>query len=400
MLLELVIALLLGVLAGTFTGLAPGIHINLISVLLMAYLAGLSNLFSLLALAIFIVSMSTTHTFLDFIPSVFLGAPDDDTFLSVLPGHQMLREGKGHEAVVLTLYGSALALPIILAFTPAFIYLIPLIFESIRFFFPYLLIFIGLYAVFREDNPGLAMIVFLLCGFLGLVSLNLPVEQPLLPLLSGLFGASSLILAINQKQNIPKQHFITLRKIKISRKEFSKAFFGSIISAPLCSFLPGVGSGHAAAIGSEIIGQTQKSFLILLGAINTIVMGLSFVAIFSIGRARTGSALAVKEILNAISLSDLYFMLLATILSGLISFFLGIWISRYFSANISRISYPDLSLLVVGILAVMVSVFSGWLGLIIFLTSTALGIFTILSGARRINMMGVLLIPTIIFYLI
>ena len=113
--LTLITALLLGVSAGTFTGLSPGIHINLVAAILLSLIP--SSLFlqsiPVLALAIFIASMSITHTFIDFIPSIFLGAPDEDTFLSILPGHQLLQEGKGYEAAILTLYGSLTALIII-----------------------------------------------------------------------------------------------------------------------------------------------------------------------------------------------------------------------------------------------------------------------------------------------
>ena len=82
MILALLVALLLGCLIGTFTGLTPGIHVNLIGVILLSLpLTKISPIYSL----IFLVSMSITHTFLDFIPSIFLGAPDEDTSLSILP---------------------------------------------------------------------------------------------------------------------------------------------------------------------------------------------------------------------------------------------------------------------------------------------------------------------------
>src|SRR3990167_5807040 len=105
MLIELIVALTLGLLSGTLTGLLPGIHINLVS----ASLVSLSALYFLniepIILVVFIVSMSITHTFVDFIPSIFLGAPDTDTELSVLPGHEMLKQGQGYKAVLITLYG-------------------------------------------------------------------------------------------------------------------------------------------------------------------------------------------------------------------------------------------------------------------------------------------------------
>ncbi len=53
-----------------------------------------------------VIGNAITHTFLDFIPSVFLGAPDDDTALSVLPGHRMVLAGRGYEAVKCSVIGS------------------------------------------------------------------------------------------------------------------------------------------------------------------------------------------------------------------------------------------------------------------------------------------------------
>lgn len=399
MLLEIVIAFFLGLIAGTITGLIPGIHTNLIAVFLISYISLLNNYFSLTGLLILITAMATTHTFMDFVPSIFLGAPEEDTFLSVLPGHQMLKKGMANEAVILTLYGSLLALAIILVFTPIFINIIPKIFELISKIFPFLLIFISLYLIFREKEIVISLTVFVLAGFLGLISLRLPLNQPLLPILTGLFGSSALIISMKQKPTFPKQKQLKIREVKVSKKELSKAILGAIISAPLCSFLPGVGAGHAAVIGSEIIEQTQKSFLILLGAINTIVIGLSFITLFSIERTRTGAALAVKEITGLLSKQDLTILITTLILTGMFSFFIALFISRNLSKAINKFDYQITSLFVLGFLTIMVSIMSGPLGIIVFLTSTSLGIYAILSGSRRINMMGVLLIPTIVFYL-
>ena len=107
---EIIIATIIGILFGIITGLIPGIHINLISIFVLSLSIQLLQIVSPVTLAVFIVAMSITHTFLDTIPSVFLGAPDESTILSVLPGHKYLLEGKGFEAIVLTLIGSILAL--------------------------------------------------------------------------------------------------------------------------------------------------------------------------------------------------------------------------------------------------------------------------------------------------
>ena len=103
MIIEIILASVIGILCGVFTGLMPGIHINLVASFLILSLNKFDFL-PALSLTAFIVSMSITHTFLDFIPAIFLGAPEEDTFLSILPGHELVQEGKGYVAVILTLY--------------------------------------------------------------------------------------------------------------------------------------------------------------------------------------------------------------------------------------------------------------------------------------------------------
>jgi putative membrane protein len=76
---------LLGCIIGTITGLIPGLHINTVSILLLEL-----NKNNASDLMVLIVSMSIVHTFVDFIPSIYFGAPEDDNFLSVLPGHKFL----------------------------------------------------------------------------------------------------------------------------------------------------------------------------------------------------------------------------------------------------------------------------------------------------------------------
>ncbi len=402
MIFQILLLAILGIAAGTFTGLFPGIHINLVSAILLASLPALPFLQTLpiISLAVFITSMSITHSFLDFIPSIYLGAPDEDNFLAILPGHQLLQRGLGHKAVVLTLYGSLIALLIILIFTPIFIFILPFISNSIKSILPYILIFASFYLILREKEFLISLTIFILAGFLGFASLNLPVKEPLLPLLTGLFGLSTLFISLKSKTSLPEQKIPNLKEISLPKKQLIKSSLAAAISAPLCSFLPGIGSGHAAVIGSEILPQEDnESFLFLVGAINTIVIALSFIALYSINKTRTGSAVAIKEILKTITLNHLIIILVTIFLSGIIAFFLGIFLSKVFAKNISRINYSLLSTIVIFLLLLVNIFLTNPLGLLVLATSTSLGIFTILSGSRRINLLGCLLIPTIIFYL-
>ncbi|MBS3071364.1 tripartite tricarboxylate transporter permease [Candidatus Pacearchaeota archaeon] len=397
MIIELIIALIIGVMAGTFTGLFPGIHINLVATLLIS--SSLISLVSPLTAVIFIVAMSITHTFLDFIPSIYLGAPQEDSFLSILPGHQLLKEGRGHEAVVLTLYGSIFALPVILIFTPIFVFILPMIYGLVALIMPFILIFISLFLIFREENIFSSFLVFALSGLLGLLTFNLPIKEPLMPLLTGLFGVSALFISIKNKSGMEKQKELSLKEIKLTKNEFGKACSAAIISSPFCSFLPGIGSGHAAVIGSELIEQNNKSFLFLVGSLNTIVMGLSFVTAYVIQKTRTGSATIIQEILTKITFQNLMVILLIIILSSLFAFFIGLYISKKASTVLNKISYRLLSIVTLVVLISLTLIFSNFLGLTVLITGASIGAFCILSNSRRINLMGCLLIPTIIYYL-
>ena len=403
MILEIILALAIGIACGTFTGLMPGIHINLIAAFLLSSLGYFSSI-PLISLAIFIVAMSITHVFIDFIPSIYLGAPDDENFLSILQGHKMLKQGKAHEAFVFTLYGGLTAIPIILIFTPVFIWFLPGLFAIIKSIMPFLLIFISLYLILREENTLNAVIVFFLAGFLGYLTFNLPIKQPLMPLLSGLFGLSSLFISLKQKPKINKQKIISLKEIKLPKKDLIKSTLSAAISSPLCSFLPGIGSGHAAVLASEISNKNEnknpKSFLFMLGIINTVVMSLSFVTAYAIQKTRTGSAVAVRTLLKQISFNNLLIILAVIIVACIAAFFLGIYLSKLTSRFINKINYTYLTIIIITIILMFNMVFSNFFGFIVLLIASCLGLFTILSNSRRINMMGSLILPSIAYYLL
>src|SRR3989344_2923083 len=134
--LYLLLAIVIGCIAGTITGITPGLHINLVSVMLLSVSPFLLSIQGVDAavLACFIIAMSITNTFADFISAVYLGAPSEDTAVSVLPGHRMLLEGRGYEAVKLTVVGSFLGLLSSIIFSPILIITIPYIYESVREF--------------------------------------------------------------------------------------------------------------------------------------------------------------------------------------------------------------------------------------------------------------------------
>ena len=100
-----------GAILGTFTGLIPGFHVNnvaLIAVSLTPIAVGLGLPLDLVAGMI--VSCGTVHTFLNYIPSALVGAPDDNMALALLPGHRMLVTGQAAQGVAYSARGSQMGM--------------------------------------------------------------------------------------------------------------------------------------------------------------------------------------------------------------------------------------------------------------------------------------------------
>ncbi len=389
--MQIILALLIGILAGTLTGLTPGIHINLIGALL------LSTIFlpiNPVYLIIFIISMSITHTFIDFIPSIILGCPDTDTELGILPGQKLLQNGKGYEAILLTTYGSLIAIFIIIIIAFPSLFLIKQTYPFLEKIIPYFLILISIILISTERKKLTALKIFLLTGFLGYSITFLEITQPLLPLLTGLFGSSIIIRSIKNKTKIPEQ-IITKPLIR-----FKKPLLASLLSAPLCSFLPGLGSGQAGLIGNLFTRNNPKEFLTLLGITNTLVMAFSIITLFAINKTRTGSAAFVGQLIPNLEIKHLILILFVVIISGIISFYLTLWLGKIVSLNVSRINYRVLAFITLGILVLVIVLVSGILGLGVFVISTLAGLYSLEHKVRRTNMMGALMVPSVLFYLV
>ncbi|MFH0831743.1 MAG: tripartite tricarboxylate transporter permease [archaeon] len=392
-----VLALMLGIIAGIFTGLVPGIHINFVALIISSSAGILLEHFSAIAIASFIIAMAVTHSFFDFIPSIFLSAPNSETALSVMPGHNLLLKGKGYAAARLALIGCYAGLIILILTAPLFLYIMPLVYDFIKRFMAVILIVSSLYLMVNEKNKILALFIFIISGVLGFASLNLNLNQPLFPLLTGLFGTSMIVTSISEKAKIPKQE---MQELRTEKGEIPKAVSAGLIASGLCSFLPGLGASQAAVIGSEICGKTsEKCFLFLLGIISTLVTGLNFVAIYAIGKPRSGVAIAAADILQSVSMQQLYLLLAVAVVSGGIALVISLHAAKIFAKNINRIDYAKISIALLLFLFVMCIIFSGWLGIIILVTATSLGIFAIKANVRKMHLMGCIMLPVILYFL-
>ncbi len=401
--LQILIAILAGVSAGIITGLIPGIHVNLISIVLISISGYLLGFTSPLILAVFVIAMSITHTFLDSIPSVFLGAPDADMALAVLPGHRLLMEGKGYEAVKLTVIGSLLSLIACVVLIPLMIPLAPLIYKLLQPYIGYILIAIVLYMILIEKKIKKifgSFIVFSLSGILGMIVLTMPnLKQPLFPLLSGLFGVSVLLISLNQKVLLPEQKIT--ETISISKKNKFKAISAAVFSGSLTGLFPGLGAAQAAVIAMQFVGNIgMYAFMVLIGGINTVNFLFSLVTFYTLQKARNGAIVAVMEIIKSISLTELIVLVAAALITGSIATYLALNLSKIFSRMINKVNYNMLIIGVISLIVLLVIILSSWTGLLILITSTSIGIIAPSLGVKRTHSMGCLLLPVILFFVL
>ncbi len=403
MFLQILIAILLGCLAGIITGLVPGIHVNLVSVILISLSAYLLNFTSTTIIATFIISMGITHTFLDAIPSIFLGAPDADMALAVLPGHRLLLNGQGYEAVKLTVIGSLISLITVIAILPIMIPLAPIIYNFLQPYIGYILLLIVIYMILIEKKKNKifwSFIVFLFSGILGMIVLTLPdIKQPLFPMLSGLFGISVLIISLNQKVSLPIQRTTEIIKVPIISK--IKAIFAAVFSGSLTGLFPGLGPAQAAVISLQFFRKIGSyAFLILVGGINTVNFLFSLITFYTLQKARSGAIVALMEIIKSISFAELIILLTSALIAGAIATYLALGFSKIFSNLINKVNYNMLIIMVISLIGVLVFIFSSWIGLLVLITSTAIGIIAPSLGVKRTHSMGCLLLPVILFFIL
>jgi len=362
----LIVSALLGFMLGIFTGLIPGIHVNNIAMLLVVFSPFFMSMgFSKLYIAVIILSNSIAHTFLDIIPSVFLGAPDADTSLAVLPGHRLLMEGRGPEAVRLSAIGSAGSVIVSLIIAPVLGFLFMNIYDTLNSHMGWILILIVILMIATEKGEIIegqaslahlkfkiyALILFLISGMLGLFAFNNEdLMQPviafgdasiLFPLLSGLFGASMLIISLMTQSSIPPQENTGFEfpKQKIVRGIITGSMAGAFVA-----WLPGVSSAIGTVIARLFITKgvgSSKEFIISISGANTANAIFSLIALFIIQKTRSGAMVAINKLIH-LDISVLLVLLMVVVYVSLLSYYVTIYLGDRIPKLLYRIDYSRL----------------------------------------------------------
>jgi Predicted membrane protein len=150
--------------------------------------------------------------------------------------------------------------------------------------------------------------------------------------------------------------------------------------------------------GIEDEDQAAREFLVSVSGVNTSCAVLSLVALLVIGRPRSGAAAAINELID-LDAGQVYMMIVIATAVAFISYISTVWLACIAGSLLSKIDYKNLSIIVLGALALIALIFTGTFGIFIFFISTLIGLIPHLAGIRKMHAMGVLMLPLIVYYL-
>ncbi|MFC1774802.1 tripartite tricarboxylate transporter permease [Nanoarchaeota archaeon] len=380
----LALAVIIGIICGTITGLTPGIHVNLITVFLL-YLYDKFQ-FDPLFFSVIILSMSITHTFLDCIPSLLFGVPEAS--MALLPQHQLLHEGKGYEAIKLTLIGSYFCLLLTMFCIPVLLVYFDL-FSYFSGYTTYILLAILGYSIVSSRKKLKDLIVTIVAGFLGFIILNSAIREPLFVLLTGFFGFSGLLLSISSEK-VPQQ--IISGRVPYEKDDFLSVILG-VFSSMIFTIIPGVGSAHAAFVVQQVFRNLSgKSYLIIVGGINTVNAIVALIYLYVHERARTGYVIAISNLID-LSFSSILVMIVIVIIVGSVAVFLTLVLGKFFVKVTNVIDTRVISVVILCFVLGLTIFLSGFIGLFAALLCCSTGVLAYVMKCRKSNLMACLIAP-------
>ena len=387
--------LLAGATLGAVSGLVPGLHANNFALLLAGIAPSIQA--DPLLVGVAILAAGVVHTFLDIVPALALGVPDAAMAVAALPGHRLVIAGRGREALRLSAVGSAvavaLAVPLAIPVTWAMVRAYP----TIRAHLPFVLAGVVAILLVTESSRRAAVaggLAFLASGVLGLVTLDLDPAAPLgsggmlVPLFTGLFGAPVLVEALGG-EGVPPQADarITMRPRSLGLTAGAGSFAGALVG-----YLPGVSAAIASVLALPAVptADADRGFIVSTSGANTANTVFSLFALVSLGTPRTGVMVALERVEVPFALPVL---LLATATAAVVGFTLVLLVGDAYLRIVGTADYTRVSVAVLAALVCLSGLFAGPVGIAVFLVSTLLGLIPPRLGARRVHLMGVLIVP-------
>jgi len=194
-------------------------------------------------------------------------------------------------------------------------------------------------------------------------------------------------------------------------RDMTQSVFGGLI----VGWMPGMTSGSAATLCSPRTNEADVNdvggavrFIWLYSSITASGAIFAVGALFTIERARSGSMDAAMSFLGNATLSRGIYSNISQIASIVLSMLVASIVSysalRWLSPSLSRLRHilcsRNLALASLAFVCSLSLILTGTRGSLLLMTATTLGLIPPLIGVRRIQLMGCLLVPIVITYLV
>ena len=408
---------LIGSAMGAFSGMVPGIHVNTLATMMLAAYGTMEVILAPfvpsgyvpIAICCCIVSAAITHSSVDYVPSVFTGAPDPDDVVSMLPGHRLLNDGHGMAAVRSAAIGSCIGscASILLAIPLQFLLMNGLgdYLDSITTFVLCAVIVMLLLNERDVRRMIVCMMVLLISGALGLacMDLDIPCEgivgggTLLFPMLSGLFGIPALLESLDKNDVVEQRDDIEFPVTPIPGIK-------GVLMGSLTGWFPGITATTGSIIGTMFSSvRRAEDFISMtasIGSASTIIM-LTTLSVS--GKGRSGAMMVVEDILGDSIIGMLnegfLILLLTAAIATFLAFHITIYCGRMMCDIVSRFDMSRINRVCLVLVVVLVASFTGPYGIMILIVSTIIGFIPIMFGVGRVYLTGCLLIPTLLTFL-
>ncbi|RAP47140.1 MAG: hypothetical protein BZ136_06670 [Methanosphaera sp. rholeuAM74] len=406
-----IIAIILGIICGIITGITPGLHVNTVGIIIFSLSEKITQHTNPLTLCTFFVTIAICHAMIEFIPSLLIGVPTEDTLLSIQPGHRLLFKGEGKKVIRLVSFGGYTSIILLTILFPMLYFILPPIYTLFKDYIAYLLIItmtiILYYSSRQKKRRWINIVIFIASGILGItiLSSNMDSNMGLLVMLSGLFSVSSLLYNSSKESEIPPQK--ETKNITLD-KGFKKSVFAGSISGCILGLLPGLGPAQGTLIAQSLTLNRNikpEEFIVTNSGVNVSDTLFSIIAIYLISNPRSAISVYVSNIINDVTFNHVIFFIIVSIITVSVSCIISIKISDYLIEKLPRMNYMKLNLSIVGVITFIVVAFALANGvplfymLICYVTSIALGMIPNIFDTSKSSLMGVLIVPAIITYL-
>ena len=368
----------------------------------------------------FAAGMIVSFSLLSGIPSILLAAPDDSALFTVLPGQRYLMAGRGHEAVLTTAAGGAsgilLLLPALALFAPR---LLPPAWTVLRPHTHWVLWCVITFMLMSEwpkggslgpagwrrfleawRSPGAGLLTFGLSGILGFVLLyRSPITheaafQNLMPAFVGLFTMPWLILNFVSRVEIPPQSLSPMAGLTL--RQWAAGSLAGVLGGGFAALFPVVTGGVGSLLAGHATAQRDdRAFLVSQGAARGVYYVGGFLLLFvpGLNLTRGGGAALVRGVYVPYGDRDFIVALSAVALAGALVLLLVSPLSRLTLWMAARWGYRRISAGALAAAGALVLGLTGPGGLAVTLVAAAVGLLPVLYGARRMNCLGVILLP-------